>query len=334
MISLQGKRVIISRTDSIGDVMLTLPLCAWIKSHFPDTTLLFLGRTYTKAVINAFDAIDGFVDWTEMEAMPKSLRIQKMRELEADVIFHVFPRREIAQLAKVAKIPLRIGTSHRNFHLLNCNHRVNFTRKRSEMHEAQLNFHLLRPFGVKVLPDWKELKGYTKGFGGAVGTLPNNLGEIQNRVVLHPKSQGSAVEWPMKNYLELAIKLVDLGYTPVFTGTEKEGELFRTELEGKVGIIDASGKLTLDELIALIAGSEAFVACSTGPLHIAGFLGIRAIGLFSPRKPIHPGRWMPIGERAIALVYDENCSVCKAGKPCDCITKISPEVVLDALTKL
>jgi hypothetical protein len=37
------------------------------------------------------------------------------------------------------KVQHRIGTSHRGFHFLTCNHKVNFTRKNAVEHEAQLN---------------------------------------------------------------------------------------------------------------------------------------------------------------------------------------------------
>lgn len=334
MIDLSGKRVVISRTDSIGDVALTLPLCAWIKEHFPNTTILFLGRSYTEAVIRSFDGVDEFIDWSELEAQPKSVQLQMARDWNADVIIHVFPRKEIAVLAKRVKIPIRIGTSHRNFHLLNCNHRINFTRKGSDLHESQLNFHLLKPFGLNEIPSLAEVRNYGSKFHDPKVTIPETLRLNQKFVVLHPKSQGSAVEWPMEKYLELADQLIVRGYKVVFTGTEKEGEFIRPYLQDRNDFIDATGKMTLKELITFISTSDGLVACSTGPLHIAGLLNIPTVGLFAPRRPIHPGRWMPLGNKAITLVYKEDCPTCKKGKPCSCIQNIEVDRVITALTSL
>ena len=101
--------------------------------------------------------IDQFIDWSEIEASPSAQRHEILRELEADAIIHVFPNKEIAGLAKKARIPQRIGTSHRSFHLLTCNHRLNFSRKNSNLHEAQLNFELLKPFGCKTIPSMEEI---------------------------------------------------------------------------------------------------------------------------------------------------------------------------------
>jgi heptosyltransferase-3 len=95
--------------------------------------------------------------------------------------------------------------------------------------------------------------------------------------------------------------------------------------------VDLTGKLKLDQFIAFIAHCDGLVAASTGPLHIAAALGKKTIGLFSSRRPIHPGRWMPVGEDAYALVFDANCEKCREGKECNCITKISPQQIVDLL---
>ena len=335
-IDLTNKRIIISRTDSIGDVMLTLPLCAWIKNNFKGVYILFLGNSYTKPVVESFTGIDEFVDWKEFENLPTVQRVDVLRNLQADTIVHVFPRKEIAALAKKAKIQFRIGTSHRTFHFLTCSHRLNFTRKKSPLHEGQLNFELLRPFGLEEIPSLDELNQLTTNFKAPIEELPEFIvKKLTNSngksVILHPKSQGSAVEWGLENYRAISLKLEKLGYTVFFTGTEKEGEQFRSAIQFNDHIIDTSGKLTLHQLINFISRCEALVACSTGPLHIAGFLNRRAVGLFSPRKPIHPGRWKALGSNVKILVNDENCQTCKKGKPCSCMEDISVERVVEQI---
>jgi ADP-heptose:LPS heptosyltransferase len=335
-IDLTDKRIIISRTDSIGDVMLTLPLCAWIKNNFKGVHVIFLGSLYTKPVINCYSSVDEFIDWKEIENLPTSHKIESFRNLKADIIVHVFPRKEIASLAKKAKIQYRIGTSHRTFHFLTCSHRINITRKKSILHESQLNFELLRPFGLTEIPSLEELNQITCNFIAPKAELPEfiikklNTNKDKN-VILHPKSQGSAVEWGLENYRSLSLKLEKLGYTVFFTGTEKEGEQYRSSIHFNDHIIDTSGKLTLNQLIVLISTCGSLIACSTGPLHIAGYLNCKAIGLYSPKKPIHPGRWRPLGSNVEILVNDENCEVCKKRKPCNCIEKISVERVLELI---
>jgi ADP-heptose:LPS heptosyltransferase len=119
----------------------------------------------------------------------------------------------------------------------------------------------------------------------------------------------------------------------IFTGTENEGKLFRSKIPTNSAILDTTGKMSLNQLIYVISKSSALVACSTGPLHIAGLCGIKAIGLFSSKRPIHPGRWRPLGKNAEAVVFDSNCPLCAKRKECACIEKISVETIFNEIKK-
>ena len=124
---MKGKqKIIISRTDSIGDVVLTLPLAGMLKSTQPGCEISFLGRSYTKDVIHACEHINTFLDWDEIAADQDPVKI--ISSVGADIIIHVFPRKEIASLAKKAGIPLRLGTTNRLYHWNTCNKLVRLSR--------------------------------------------------------------------------------------------------------------------------------------------------------------------------------------------------------------
>ena len=328
-------RIVISRTDSIGDVLLTLPICTWLKENHPTCEIIFLGKAYTKPIIECYDSVDEFVDWDSIENSPSMHQLEEFRRLKASCIIHVFPNKKIAALAKKARIPMRIGTSHRSFHLLTCNHRPNFTRKRSNLHEAQLNFELLKPLGLKTIPSLEELNAKTHHFHPKSKEIPQKIEDFIQKhskyVILHPKSQGSALEWPIEKYISLSQQLVENNVGVIFTGTASEGKQFQHLIPTTDSIMDATGETSLYQLITLIQRAEGIVACSTGPLHIGGYLNIKTIGLFSPKRPIHPGRWSPLGSQTHALVFDENCAVCASKKKCNCIVNIEVEKVLRIL---
>ncbi len=306
-IDLNDKTVVISRTDSIGDVLLTLPMCAWMKENYPTCKIVFLGRNYTRPVIECFPMVDEIHSYDELELLPVQGRVEALKSWNADVFIHVFPHKEIAKIAKKAKVKHRIGTSHRSFHLLTCDIRLNFTRKKADEHEAQLNFELLRPFGLTSLPTLQEVKLKMSAF-----QVKHTLTDAQNsfltsdkkKIILHPKSQGSAVEWPIQNYMSLAIQLAASGHQVFFTGTEKEGKSFKDFIPKHEAIVDVTGSFTLSEFIAFIGKVDGLVACSTGPLHIAAALNKRAVGLYINKRPMHPGRWGALGENAEILVHE------------------------------
>jgi len=42
---------------------LTFPMCSWIKKEFPEVELIYLGKEYTKPVIESCSVIDKFISW-------------------------------------------------------------------------------------------------------------------------------------------------------------------------------------------------------------------------------------------------------------------------------
>ena len=74
-------RIIVSRTDSIGDVMLTLPMLGVIKKHYPQTKIIFLGSNYTQAIAKACKNIDSFINWSELQ---KQSVAEQIKVLNAD----------------------------------------------------------------------------------------------------------------------------------------------------------------------------------------------------------------------------------------------------------
>jgi ADP-heptose:LPS heptosyltransferase len=92
--------------------------------------------------------------------------------------------------------------------------------------------------------------------------------------------------------------------------------------------------MDLGGLMAFIAAADALIAASTGPLHIASALGIKAIGLYPPIRPMHPGRWAPLGKKAVYLVKDAECDKCRKSLECLCMKDLSPELVKNELEKI
>ena len=330
--------IILSRTDSLGDVVLTLPLAGVLRKHFSDCRIIFLGKTYTRPLIESCEYIDQFVDWDEVSGISSpEARVEAFRVLNADIIVHVFPVKEICCLSKKAGIPVRISTSHRWFSWLYCNKRIHFSRRKSNLHEAQLNLKLLEPLGIteeittSAIPEFYGLTRIGEQFPPSIAKLilPDRF-----NLILHPKSKGSAREWGLDNFSRLITLLQPEKFRIFITGTKEEGAKMNDFLtRNKDRIIDLTGKMKLSEFLVFIRRCDGLVAASTGPLHIAAALGRRAVGLYAPMRPIFPKRWAPLGPDADWLVIDKPCEKCRHSNDCECIRQISPEEVAEKLMK-
>jgi ADP-heptose:LPS heptosyltransferase len=307
-------------------------MAGFIKKNFPGCKLFFLGRSYTKDVIALSEYVDGFINFDEVEKLSVQEQINYLKDFSVDVFVHVFPKKEIAQLVKKAGIPLRVGTTNRIYHWLNCNKLIKLSRKNSDLHESQLNFKLLDFLDVNTSVALKDVSNY---YGFSKIPVLNEefkkwIDPAKINIILHPKSKGSAIEWGIDNFEKLVALLPTDKYKIFISGTEQEGKLMPEFLKNK-NITDLTGKLSLQQFIAFINSCHALVAASTGPLHIAAALNKKAIGLFVPKRPIHPGRWMPVGKDAQVVVFDKECNNCKSGKDCDCMNKINPKQIVDLL---
>jgi ADP-heptose:LPS heptosyltransferase len=326
------RNIVISRTDSIGDVVLTLPIAGWLKREYPGVFIIFLGAAYTKEVVEACVHVDRFVEVGQLD----SWIVGQSPIKTTDLFIHVFPRKEIAQWAKKEKIPVRLGTAHRWYHWTTCNKLVSFTRRRSELHEAQLNFKLLAGLTGKPVPSLSEIETlYGLEKAEPLDTQVSDLLEKDRfNLIVHPRSKGSAREWGLDNFRQLLRIIPGNKFKVFITGTEHEGRQLREAGFWKydVNAVDLTGKLSLAQLIAFINNADGLLAASTGPLHLAAAMGKHAIGLYPPIRPMHPGRWAPVGKNASFIVLDKVCSKCRRTEDCECMRQISAEQVLEKLS--
>jgi heptosyltransferase III len=314
------KHIIISRTDAIVDVILTLPVAGFIKSVFPEIKVSFLCKSYTEEIVKRCTYVDEVVIWDEQ--YPEKLT-EYIKVNQVDAFLHVFPNKTIAKLSSKAKIKHNIGTRNRWFHWLYLNKRVKLSRKNSDLHEAQLNAQLLSNYLGLDVPSMTRLQSWH--------TFKNK--ETQEKVViLHPSSNGSAREWAWLHYRALIDLIVAQhpDYKIFISGTEKDkARLSIEEVELPSQVELGFGKFSLNQFIQFIAKAEVLVGASTGPLHIASALGIKAIGIYPSRRPMFPQRWGPLGKNALALTKDLKCSDC--GALCACMEAVTPFEVFKKL---
>lgn len=329
-------RIAISRTDNIGDVVLALPVAGWIKKYYPNTEVIFIGRDYTRSIIESSIFVDQFVDRIELIKGKINLKL-----LNIDAIVFIFPDKELGFLAKKAGIPLRIGSFRKLHHLLNCTNWVNFTRRNSLLHESQLNFKLLKPLGVPT----KVTKAEIPALYGMKKIVPLSdrlislLDKEKFNLIIHPKSHGHGKEWPAYKYHELCRKLPSDKFNIIFTGTEKEKgfieEHFNDLVQSTSNISNGAGLMNLNEFISFISMADGLLASGTGPLHVAAALGKLSVGFFPPMPPVYSQRWENLGERAFHF-EKESCPQnysCRKIKGCECVESIEVELVAELLMR-
>jgi ADP-heptose:LPS heptosyltransferase len=319
---LKLERILICRTDNIGDVVLTLPLAGYFKRIMPGVQVDFLVRAYAAPVVRQCRFVDRVLSVEE-----QGDHARMFAEGRYDTVIFAFPNRRLAQAARRARVANRVGTSHRLYHWLSCNRLAHFSRVKSALHEAQLNFMLLRPLGIDFMPSLAEIPAL---YGLEAPRLPEVdalAAQARFNLIVHPKSNGNGREWPLARYAELAALLqTEPDVCLWVTGSPAEGVLLArdgAQLLAMPNVKNLCGRFDLAGLTALIGAADGLIASGTGPLHMAAALGRPVLGLFPPIKPIDPARWGALGAQASNLCAAQRCATCTGVESCTCMHAIT-----------
>lgn len=333
----QKKHIFISRTDHLGDVVLSLPVVGLLRKHFPDTIISVLGTQYTKALLEDCSDINQVWNWSELQEQPDEEIVDKLKAASIDVIIFSHPCKRLAKVAKKADIPMRIGKM-KFFHpdWLYYTHRIiKSSYLPSHQHEAKWNMQLLKPLDIRKHFTISELAGYIHL--NPTTPLPLNidvlLSKEQFNLILHPGSHGNGCEWPSEHFHALIEKLSEKFKDKIqifLTGSESEKGRFKKLIEESPAAINMMGKMSLPEFITFISRADGIIVSGTGPLHIAAGLGIKTLGLFPPRRGIGLRRWAPVGKQAEGIVCEHKqlCRHCPGSHHCLCMAKIEVDRVV------
>ena len=323
-----ANRIAVVRTDRLGDMVLTLPMCLALKRSFPETEIILFASSYCEPLLaNTYTVNKVIYADQDKEPLRKIFR----REM-IDIIFFPRPVFSEAMEAFRAGVKLRVGSGYRFYSFL-FNRRIYEHRKKGKFHEAEYNVRI-----VEYLTGQKTCIELVKPYISPVALASvNNILENNNIVnnfpvvIVHPGSGGSAYKWKAENFGIIA-NILSANYKVhiLITGTKDESEICgRAALECP-SAVNLCGKLSLAEMIALISRSNMMIANSTGVLHIAAASGIKTVGLYPNTTHLSPVRWRPYSEDSICLTPEYGANDGNR----DNMDLIKPEKVAEAAVKL
>ncbi|MEK7728687.1 MAG: glycosyltransferase family 9 protein [candidate division KSB1 bacterium] len=319
------QRFLLSRTDRLGDLVLSTPVATALKKEFPQCEVFFLARDYAAEILDLHPHVDGVLRVDSLgEALRAKALAKLLRSYDFDAVLALYPRPELAWAFYRAAIPLRLGTGYRWFSAL-FNQRVYEHRKDARRHEAEYNLQLLRPLGIinsRVEFHYRFDALHEQALAEKMAQW--NLREPY--VVLHPGSGNSARDWPLEHFAALAAHLSrERKLQVVLTGSAQEKaltEFIQTQTAGRA--IDLAGRLSLTELAGVLRHAALFAGNSSGPLHVARMMAVPVLAFYPPITACRPERWGPYGCRQDVLMSrEEECRRCRNSNECACMREIT-----------
>jgi lipopolysaccharide heptosyltransferase II len=333
------KRVVVFRTDRLGDLILSLPVVEALKASLPEAKIDLVVNPYTVSLAKLQRSVSGVIPdvypgFRGLRALTECLRSEGY-----DLAVHLFPIPRLALATYLAGVPVRAGTIYRYFSPL-FNRRIRLHRKTMVMHERDLNLKILEGIGLPGAKVSAGLKIPQKTQEDILALLASRGVNPATSpfIVLHPGSGGSSLNWPPTHFGSLGKRLLEMGFPVILTGTDEDRSLvYQVRASAGEGATDLCGQLDLEHLAALLSEASLVVSNSTGPLHLADALGKKVIGLYSPFLFSSPRRWGPYGQPENVFVPPGKlCSKCTA-KRCEeynCMSSIDPEVILERALSL
>lgn len=315
------RRILVIRTDRIGDVILTTPLFREIARRYPGAHISFLTSVVGAQLVSDNPLVseilvdDRLGRHHGISGFRRQARELDRRKFDAAVIAH--PMARLAALVRAARIPVRIGSGFRWYAFL-FNRRIYEHRSRGPVrHEAEHNLSLLRALGcpvpTRLLPEIfltpeedQAGESFLRGMG---------LGPTDSVVAVHPGGGGSAPRWPPDRFVLLGDRLAEEGHRIFVTGGADEWPLVKAiaaSMRRRPATVH--GDLSLKPLTAALARCRLFVSNSTGPMHLAAVAGVPILTFFSTRRVMSAARWGPLIEsRKVLTGADPACDRCASG---------------------
>ncbi len=326
------KNILITRTDRIGDVVLSLPVAYAIKAAHPECHVTFLVATAVAPIVQMCPWVDDCL--TLGPESDAAGIVHRLRQRRFDAAVCLYPRPHIASWLKQAGIPVRVGTSRR-WYSYRFSRRVSLHRAGSGRHERDLNLQLLRGLGIDRPAVSDPLCVPPQNAIDAACIILKEAGiEADSYAVVHPGSGGSARNWRPERYTEVCRMLTESGVAVLVTGSQPE-VILADKVNGAMrnGIASIAGRTDLPVLAAILQRASVFFGPSTGPMHLAAAVGTPVVALFGPVRTTEPARWGPLGQGHTVFVPPVllcRCRVdsCRQG---DCMDMIGVNQVADAV---
>ncbi len=337
------KRILLVRTDRVGDVVFITPMIRELRKAFPDAFIATLTQPHTKNII----INNPYVDETLTDDLSKKTFWKVVRELRSYNFTHgllMMPTERAAFQMFWAGINTRIGVGHKLYEVITGMKSVSRNNYQPLRHEADYCMDLARKIGVDTTDITLQIFITEKEKTEALTILnQNGIKKEDFKIYVHSGSLGSAPNWSEDKYLKLIAAILERfpgNRTKIILTAQEMSKEFLSNIQDikSTRIINLSEKLfDLRDLIKVIGQADIFISPSTGPLHIADSLKIKCIGIHCHRPmscAIHQGL---INKQSINLeVSDENCKqYCSADQETCGIEKgLTIEEVIDSIIKL
>lgn len=337
--SKSSKRILIIRTDRMGDVVLSTPVVKAIRKVNPEGFIAMMVTPYTSELVEGNPYLNKVIIFDKYGKDGRILGTLRfamgLRRYSFDIAIILHTTRRVNLIVFLAGIPERIGYDKKSGLLLTKG--VKSKKHLGEKHEVDYNLDLLKEIGIhsedrQILIPLKEENSLR------IETLLRERGIAQDDtlIAVHPFASCPSKLWPLMRFSSVIEELAEEFRARVLIISGPEN------IEAVEGLAKSSNAevitVPLGQLAFLLRRAAVLISCDSGPVHIASAVGTPVVAIFGRNEPgLSPRRWGPLGDNNIILHKDVDCTECLAHnckRGFKCIKAITQEEVMGAVREV
>ena len=281
----------------LGDVVMTFPLIDAIKRGRPDAEITLIAKPQFKELLIDLGICNKFI------SLPYGGTVRAYRDFfnkkydypSIIINFANSFRSDLECFSMGAPARYGLMFPDRKRPLLSHSFRVPFDylTEDTKVHQTQMWEKMLNYFGLIEKPLFTPANLNIKRKDKQIGILPGS-------------SNNPAKRWPVENWINLIIKVLEFNTEYHFklygSADEREtGELIQKSFS-KSKVENLCGKTTLLDLSKELSACSCVIGNDSGGMHLANFLGVQTVVLFGPTNP-----------DATRPIFGENSHIITAG---------------------
>lgn len=359
-------RILVLRLDDIGDFVLTSPLLRAMRNGFPSAhiSLLINSRVADLArecpYVNEIIEVDVARAPAPIDQLVTLVRAKEFAKRElADKGFQcaLIPRPDIDNagalaMAYYAGIPVRIGYSE---WVLPLKHTKNRGYDRflthpigslQGSHEVEWLLNIGEIVGADVRDDRLELWPPHASRQAVRAVLSTARHKDKPLIALAPGASLDRRRWPVASFAALANMLIERRAARIIVvgaaGDAESGERIKSGA-GAGDVINAAGRLSLNETASLLGECQLFIGNDSGPMHMAAAMGVPCVEISCHPKDggrlaaNSPTRFAPWGVRNVVMQPQHASTPCSGScskNYAHCIMQVTIDEVFMAAEEL
>jgi predicted lipopolysaccharide heptosyltransferase III len=300
------QRILLIQLKRLGDFILTVPVASALRTAFPSAELVMVVPAPVAELARCIPQLDRVISFHPGRPNLETWASALAGEWDACLDFTGSDRS--ALLTKLSRAKLRIGYEKHARRLRKLAYTSLSHASVRELHTVDFHLALLAELGVSspvvgrglLLKLPHEVKRQTR-------LVLEEAGVSGPYAVVHPGTAREEKFWMNDRWAEVCASLhrhenLSIVLTGSADGIEVPHlEALRRRL--RVPVADLTGRLTLVEFAAVIAGCELIVGVDSMAMHLAALFSRPQVALFGPTNPFH---WRPRHPEARVLLAGAN----------------------------